>query len=338
MPGQTYVYRFRRRRTPARTGTTPTRSRTSRSSGGLFGALVVLPPRRRDRRPGRRRAVHTYGGTPHAQRRAPGSPRSTPRRASPVRVRVVNTDNGPLRVWVSGAPVPGGRGRRPRPARPAPTSPGKACVVTAGGRVDLRGRPRRPGSTLGGGTALVIGPQGTTCAADPEPDGAGGPAAATARPAPLGVRPGARRPPLRLPRSAAGSGFVDGKPGFWWTINGHLFPDVPMFLVAEGDVVRMTISNHSGEVHPMHLHGHHAVVLSPQRRARDRQPVVGRLARTSPTARRYDIAFVADNPGIWMDHCHNLPHAARRARGPPDVRRGDRALPGRRHRATNEPE
>ena len=24
----------------------------------------------------------------------------------------------------------------------------------------------------------------------------------------------------------------------------------------------------------------------------------------------YDIAFVADNPGIWMDHCHNLEHAA----------------------------
>jgi hypothetical protein len=24
----------------------------------------------------------------------------------------------------------------------------------------------------------------------------------------------------------------------------------------------------------------------------------------------YEIAFVADNPGIWMDHCHNLKHAA----------------------------
>ncbi len=23
----------------------------------------------------------------------------------------------------------------------------------------------------------------------------------------------------------------------------------------------------------------------------------------------YEIAFVADNPGIWMDHCHNLEHA-----------------------------
>jgi FtsP/CotA-like multicopper oxidase with cupredoxin domain len=22
------------------------------------------------------------------------------------------------------------------------------------------------------------------------------------------------------------------------------------------------------------------------------------------------IAFRADNPGIWMDHCHNLTHAA----------------------------
>ena len=24
----------------------------------------------------------------------------------------------------------------------------------------------------------------------------------------------------------------------------------------------------------------------------------------------YEVAFVADNPGLWMDHCHNLPHAA----------------------------
>jgi FtsP/CotA-like multicopper oxidase with cupredoxin domain len=23
----------------------------------------------------------------------------------------------------------------------------------------------------------------------------------------------------------------------------------------------------------------------------------------------YETAFVADNPGIWMDHCHNLTHA-----------------------------
>jgi FtsP/CotA-like multicopper oxidase with cupredoxin domain len=41
-----------------------------------------------------------------------------------------------------------------------------------------------------------------------------------------------------------------------------IFPDVPMFVVAEGDVVQMRVTNRSGDVHPMHLHGDHAVVLS----------------------------------------------------------------------------
>src|SRR4029450_5986628 len=55
-------------------------------------------------------------------------------------------------------------------------------------------------------------------------------------------------------------GFVRGRPGLWWSINGHLYPHVPMYVVREGDIVTMRIDNHSGEVHPMHLHGHHAVV------------------------------------------------------------------------------
>ena len=80
-------------------------------------------------------------------------------------------------------------------------------------------------------------------------------------------------------------------------------------VVDEGDIVQMHLENHSGAVHPMHLHGHHAVVL-----ARN-----GVKATGSPwwidsldvaSGDSYDIAFVADNPGIWMDHCHNLPHAA----------------------------
>ena len=104
-------------------------------------------------------------------------------------------------------------------------------------------------------------------------------------------------------------GFLDGRPGMWWTINGHLYPDVPMYMVSEGDVVVFRIKNTSGETHPMHLHGHHAVVLS-----RD-----GEVATGSPwwvdslevaDGETYEVAFLADNPGIWMDHCHNLPHAA----------------------------
>ena len=91
----------------------------------------------------------------------------------------------------------------------------------------------------------------------------------------------------------------------------------------------MTISNHSGELHPMHLHGHHAVVLSRN----------GVKATGSPwwvdsldveSGDTYEIAFLADNPGIWMDHCHNLPHAQQGLRRPPDVHRRQRAVPRRR--------
>ncbi|MEO5653619.1 MAG: multicopper oxidase domain-containing protein, partial [Marmoricola sp.] len=103
-------------------------------------------------------------------------------------------------------------------------------------------------------------------------------------------------------------GFVNGRPGLWWSVNGHLYPNMPMFVVSEGDVVHVRISNHSGEVHPMHLHGHHGVVL-----ARN-----GVRATGSPwwfdsldveNGATYDVVFLADNPGIWMDHCHNLQHA-----------------------------
>lgn len=82
-----------------------------------------------------------------------------------------------------------------------------------------------------------------------------------------------------------------------------------MFTVAEGDVVRMTLENQSGEIHPMHLHGHHALVLSRNGVCASGSPWwVDSLDIASGDA--YEIAFVADNPGIWMDHCHNLPHAA----------------------------
>jgi FtsP/CotA-like multicopper oxidase with cupredoxin domain len=78
-------------------------------------------------------------------------------------------------------------------------------------------------------------------------------------------------------------------------------------MVREGDVVRMRISNTSGEVHPMHLHGHHAVVL-----ARDGVPATGSPwwvdSLDVPDGATFDVAFVADNPGLWMDHCHNLAH------------------------------
>ena len=77
--------------------------------------------------------------------------------------------------------------------------------------------------------------------------------------------------------------------------------------MSEGDVVTVTIENRGTETHPMHLHGHHAVVLE-----RNGVAPTARCGSTRSTCARVmsgRVAFVADNPGLWMDHCHNLEHA-----------------------------
>ena len=277
---------------------------------GLFGVVVVEPPEAvDDGPPDIVAAVHSYSGRRTISGRTGTQTVETPP-GQTRRVRVVNTDNGPLRAWVTGSPfrvlAVDGRdvneptevrdrllvGHRRRPARSRGDRARRRRDGAAGRRwrhgVAHRATRRR---------------QRRTESADE-----------AARPAQLrhgsrhGVRPGPadRRFDFRVGRRP---GFIDGRPGFWWSINGHLFPDVPMFVVDEGDVVRMTVSNSSGDVHPMHLHGHHAVVLSRN----------GVAATGSPwwvdslnveDGESYVIAFVADNPGIWMDHCHNLDHAA----------------------------
>ena len=113
---------------------------------------------------------------------------------------------------------------------------------------------------FGGTTALVFGTDPASGSTPPQPAkfvdllSYGTPAA-----------PGldARRPDRTFDyRIGRRLGFLDGKPGRWWTVNGHQLPDVPMFMVEDGDVVVMRIDNQSGESQPMHLHGHHALVLS----------------------------------------------------------------------------
>jgi FtsP/CotA-like multicopper oxidase with cupredoxin domain len=179
----------------------------------------------------------------------------------------------------------------------------EAVRLTAGGRADLEVvAPARV--DLGGATALVVG-DGADRAEQPREalD-----LLSYGRPRPLGFDPeeADRRFEYRVGRRP---GFLDGRPGLWWSINGKLFPDVPMYTVTEGDVVRMRLENSSGVSHPMHLHGHHAVVLSRNgERATGSPWVVDSLDVADGDS--YEIAFVADNPGLWMDHCHNLPHAA----------------------------
>jgi FtsP/CotA-like multicopper oxidase with cupredoxin domain len=306
-PGEEHVYRF----VADQVGTYWYHSHQDSHEqvrGGLYGVLLVRPDTPASGARDVVAAVHTYAGT-RTVNGVPGEQRLAARSGEAVRVRVVNTDSLPLRAWVAGASyrvaaVDGTDVHEPGEAADA------TVLVTAGGRVDLAFTVPADGSAvrvgLGGGTSLVLGPENGR---------APGRRAPTAQldllsygsPAPLGFDPAAADRSFEY-RIGRRPGFLAGRPGMWWTVNGHLYPDIPMFMVAEGDVVRMHLQNDTNETHPMHLHGHHAVVLS-----RDGVKATGSpwWVDSLDVARgeSYEIAFVADNPGVWMDHCHNLPHA-----------------------------
>ena len=103
-------------------------------------------------------------------------------------------------------------------------------------------------------------------------------------------------------------GFYNGTLHFLWTINGAVYPHVPTFVVQEGDTVKTTFVNKSLAEHPMHLHGHHMTVLKKNGET-VKTPWLTDTLNVMP-GESYEVAFLANNPGMWMDHCHNLDHAA----------------------------
>ena len=60
--------------------------------------------------------------------------------------------------------------------------------------------------------------------------------------------------------------------------------------------------------HPIPLHGHVFKVISRDGRPAEREEGGDTVLRDPRT--RAQIAFVADNPGNWMLHCHVLEHQA----------------------------
>lgn len=94
-----------------------------------------------------------------------------------------------------------------------------------------------------------------------------------------------------------------------YTINGKTFEELPPLKVKTGDKVKFTLENKSNVDHPMHLHGHFFQVLS-----KNGVPVSGAPIRKDTIlvkpGEKYVVAFKADNPGNWVQHCHELHHAA----------------------------
>jgi FtsP/CotA-like multicopper oxidase with cupredoxin domain len=104
-------------------------------------------------------------------------------------------------------------------------------------------------------------------------------------------------------------GFHDGEFGLNHTINGQEFPDVPMITVLPGQAVRLHMVNETEEYHPIHIHGHYFTVLTRNNVPLSGSPVHLDSILLAPYE-TWDVAFIADNPGLWMLHCHVLVHAA----------------------------
>jgi FtsP/CotA-like multicopper oxidase with cupredoxin domain len=96
-----------------------------------------------------------------------------------------------------------------------------------------------------------------------------------------------------------------------WSINGvaasgHVM--APFLTLQRGRSCVLAMRNDTAWHHPMHLHGHSFRVI-----ARDDRPTRDQEWRDTvllAPRERVEIAFVADNPGDWMFHCHILEHQA----------------------------
>src|SRR3546814_5089989 len=94
-----------------------------------------------------------------------------------------------------------------------------------------------------------------------------------------------------------------------WSINGvgatgHVMD--PLLTLRRGEPYVLALRNDTAWAHPIHLHGHSFRVIARNgtpTRFREWQDTVFMAPRE-----RVDIAFVADNPGDWMFHCHILEH------------------------------
>lgn len=90
----------------------------------------------------------------------------------------------------------------------------------------------------------------------------------------------------------------------FWAFNGVVgSTDEPLVDVGRGETVRLRIENDTVFPHGMHLHGQHFCEIGEN----------GRLGPMRDTLLVFrgetrEIAFVADNPGHWLFHCHTLSH------------------------------
>lgn len=93
-----------------------------------------------------------------------------------------------------------------------------------------------------------------------------------------------------------------------WKINDEIWPHIKPLKVTKGERVEMVFKNDTNMAHPMHLHGHVFQVSEINGNKLDNGPIRDTILVLPHSTKK--IIFDADNPGIWMMHCHVLYHMA----------------------------
>jgi multicopper oxidase len=88
-----------------------------------------------------------------------------------------------------------------------------------------------------------------------------------------------------------------------WTINGEPYSKTNPLHIRQGQRPIITFDNQTMMYHPIHLHGHTFQLIKPNGAPGARKDTVVVLPK-----QKIDAVLVADNPGLWMLHCHNTYH------------------------------
>lgn len=103
--------------------------------------------------------------------------------------------------------------------------------------------------------------------------------------------------------------------GVVWATNGNVYTSLAdlnkakrLYQLRHGKSYIFSLQNKTSWIHPIHLHGHTYQVLARNGKKLD-TPLWQDTVLLYPNE-TVDVAFVADNPGHWMFHCHILDHAA----------------------------
>jgi len=325
-PGQTYTYRFI---TPD-AGTYWYHSHQlayQESDGGLFGKLIVDPPTQTIHADVDYAVALHLWTTPDNQElfSLDDALQTLNEAAKPgqwVRLRIIETSNtdssiphlvtlvgAPFQVisldghdlsgpqWLNTVPIPLGTAQRADLLFQMPAH-GSVFLITANDQDNNQHYQRFPAVVFGQGTVPTTLPDVTKWFN----------LTTYGQPAPTQITPQSHFNVVNTVDLNNQMGTSLGRQSMTYTMNGKVFPYTGMIMVSYGQLVKIQLVNQSDLYHPIHLHGHIFTVLDVNGKPLTGSPVRLDTVLVYPHT-TVDIGFVANNPGIWMIHCHNFLHA-----------------------------